>query len=255
MLFLNLIYGPLPKDIKADFEANPQKLDNFSYTYITRRGISSIKFRDIHFRQSSMESKDILHYIAWKSIYERKGRKTITDLEAKHIRYRIEDERKKNKYWLCVRGCWLCHTTGDRPDASLACSSLCMRNRYKKFEVSTATFTGCIDGHEICHDGIIQCPRCRESNKPRNRVVWKCIWCKKHLYDMNVKQFDEHCVLCSAGFPKYYLDLQKKGKLVTNYWKCIKCRASIKGQYKDCQKHENACIGFDFHTNVDNADR
>jgi len=251
---LNLIYGPLPKDIKADFETNPQKLDNFSYTYITRRGISSIKFRDIHFRQSSMRSelldnsmpKDILYFIAWKSIYERKERKTITDLD--------EDKRKKNKYWLCVRGNWLCHATGYRPDASLTCSNLCARNRYKEFAVSTATFTGCIDGHEICHDGIIQCPRCRESNKPRNRVVWKCIWCKKHLYDMNVKQFDEHCVLCSAGFPKYYLDLQKKGKLVTNYWKCIKCRASINGQYKDCQKHENACIGFDFHTNVDNAD-
>ena len=133
---LNLIYGPLPKDIKADLETNPQKLDNFNYTYITRKGISSIKFRDIRFRQSSMRwdvikmdvssikdrdirfrqssrwyevGEDILHFIAWKSIYERKERKTITDLEATHIRYRIEDKRKKNKYWLCVRGFERCH--------------------------------------------------------------------------------------------------------------------------------------------------
>jgi hypothetical protein len=238
---LNLIYGPLPKDIKADFETNPQKLDNFSYTYITRRGISSIKFRDIHFRQSSMKSKDILHFIAWKSIYERKEGKTITDQEAKNIRHRIENERKKNKYWLCVKGCWGCHTTEYGSDTSLMCSSLCRRNRYKTFEVSKATFTGCIDGHEICHDGIIQCPRCRESNKPRNRVVWKCHWCKKKIHDMNARQFHEHEVLCCAGFPEKYLDLQKKGKLVTDRWTCIKCWKKDFRNYNDCQRHENVC--------------
>ena len=145
---LNLIYGPLPKDIKADLETNPQKLDNFNYTYITRKGISSIKFRDIRFRQSSMRwdvikmdvssikyrdirfrkssmrSEDILHFIAWKSIYERKERKKITDLEATHIRYRIEDKRKKNKYWLCVRGFERCHKTGRYEER---CSSICQR--------------------------------------------------------------------------------------------------------------------------------
>ena len=149
-----------------------------------------------------------------------------------------------------MRGSWLCHTTGYHElDASRSCSSLCVRNRYKKFAVSTATFTGCIDGHEICHDGIIQCPRCRESNKPRNRVVWKCRRCKKQFYDMNARQFDEHCVLCSAGFPKEYLDLQKKGKLVgDDYWRCNKCWKQCFRDYSDCQRHENECIGFDFHS-------
>ena len=258
---LNLIYGPLPKDIKADFETNPQKLDNFSYTYITRRGISSIKFRDIHFRQSGMQSgfsensmipNDILYFIAWKSIYERKERRTITDLEAKHIMYRIEDERKKNKYWLCARGCWLCHTTEylDFDWVSLRCSDICEKNRYKMFEVSKAKFTGCIDGHEICHDGIIQCPRCRESNKPRNRPLWKCKYCKKQYHDMNARQFEVHKSNCDAQYhPLRNPKPEKPRRASRPYWLCInsKCRKLIRGNYKDCQKHENACLGFDFH--------
>ena len=30
-------------------------------------------------------------------------------------------------------------------------------------------FPYCINGHEICHDGIRWCPDCKDANKPRMR--------------------------------------------------------------------------------------
>ena len=50
---LKLLYGPLPKDITAIF-MNNNALDNFNYGQITRKGISSIKFVDINFRETNM---------------------------------------------------------------------------------------------------------------------------------------------------------------------------------------------------------
>jgi len=52
-LLLNISYEPLPKDIAADLQGkshNTTKLEeNFSYSQISCKGISSIEFVDTHF--------------------------------------------------------------------------------------------------------------------------------------------------------------------------------------------------------------
>ena len=51
---------------------------------------------------------------------------------------------------------------------------------------------------------------------------------------------------------KHYLEASTDHCMIANdHWSCINgCGKYITGAFSYCQRHENACLGFDFHRNV-----
>jgi len=88
-------------------------IDNFSYSQITHKGITSIKFVDIHFRETNMKRNDRvsyswkeqrLHYIAWKELYQKKVGKQMSNEELRKALRQIIEAENKVKYWKCLKG-------------------------------------------------------------------------------------------------------------------------------------------------------
>ena len=176
---LKLLYGPLPKDITTFM--NNSELDNFNYGQITRKGISSIKFVDINFRETNMNrdkgSGKYVHYVAWKELYQKKVEKQMTSGDLHRAwRQSIEDE-KKVLYWKCLKGYQSCHEWKGRVCRCRECIAHFnhrFTGEYHNGEQppSKEDFPLCSAGHNMCHDGILQCPECKRANIPQNKPRW-----------------------------------------------------------------------------------
>ena len=207
---LNLLYGPLPKDILTDLrqivqstnaDGNAGQLNNFCYSQIARKGISTIEFVDIHFRETCMKRDKLgtnsrLHSIAWKAICERNESRSMTDTEAHNIWNEIEKEKNKRKYWKCFNGDELCHKH--------RLHTKCEDHLRKGLFYIDRHLSLCVAGLSICHDGMMQCPDCRERNLPRNKPQWRCMRCK-HISPSyrEILQHEDVCVWKhgSVGYP------------------------------------------------------
>lgn len=191
---LKLSYGPVPKDITAELQAklksqNTTKLDAFSYALISRKGISSIEFTEICFRETSMQWKDHVYFIAWKSICEKKEGKAMSNKEAEQIWCRNEKEENRKKHWMCINGNKLCH------EYSYAFCGLDCERHYQQGSrsVSKKVNTLCLSGYEICHNGILQCPDCRKANCAKNKPRWKCMnYSSCHHASPSFEEMSEH---------------------------------------------------------------
>jgi hypothetical protein len=112
-------------------------------------------------------------------------RKTWEQIESE--KKKKEEEERKRKYWYCRHGIRRCHLRFE------CCSSLCKRTHFYKVQVSCKKlFPKCIDGHEICHDGIRQCPSCKYANIALNQGRFKCYGCEEHVSSLTGRQFEEH---------------------------------------------------------------
>jgi len=191
---LNLLCGPLSKDMTVTL-MNNNALDNFSYSQITHKGISSIKFVDIHFRETSMiretsydnrinhkVSDEHLHYIAWKALYQKKVGKQMSNEDLfKAWRQSLEAENKV-LYWKCLKGSQVCHELR-RKDPTTRCRECIKHFHHRAYtgeyhngeRPPSKDFPLCLAGHNICHDGILQCPECKKANAPQNKPQWKYV--------------------------------------------------------------------------------
>ena len=176
------------------------------------------EFRCIIFEEFSMKeggptysvAKNEIHNNIITNKYGTNWRTTWRQIESETERKELED--RKRKYWMCPKGSEHCHK---KTTCNTWCSKTCNITHYhRNFGVSKKYFTGCIDGHEICHDGIIQCPSCQDANIVCNPRKFKCDWCNEYFHSLTLRQFAEHRILCSAGFPPYYLDMQKRGVIL-----------------------------------------
>ena len=201
---------PLPKDILTDLrqivqctnaDGNAGQLNNFCYSQIARKGISTIEFVDIHFRETCMKRDKLgtnsrLHSIAWKAICERNESRSMTDTEAHNIWNEIEKEKNKRKYWKCFNGDELCHKH--------RLHTKCEDHLRKGLFYIDRHLSLCVAGLSICHDGMMQCPDCRERNLPRNKPQWRCMRCK-HISPSyrEILQHEDVCVWKhgSVGYP------------------------------------------------------
>ena len=177
---MNLLCGPLSKDMSAIL-MNNKALDNFSYSQITHKGISSIKFVDIHFRETHMKRSSYnyrLHYIAWKELYQKKVGKRMSNEElGKALRQIIEAENKV-KYWKCLKGYQNCHEWKTKFWRCRECIDHFHHRDNGEYHngerpPSKEDFPLCLAGHNMCHDGILQCPECKKANAPQNKPQWK----------------------------------------------------------------------------------
>ena len=46
-------------------------------------------------------------------------------------------------------------------------------------ETSKEDYVDCIDGHQMCHEGRLQCPRCCDANRLKNKPQWRCGNCNE----------------------------------------------------------------------------
>ena len=132
----------------------------------------------------------------WKEIEREKKRKELAE--------------NKRKYWMCVRGRQSCHemralSRPEKKSRNFLCSGTCMNNRYMSFGVNSDRYPKCIDGYEICHDGVIQCPSCRDAKRARNQLCWKCCWCCECFYSITQSEFEEHKDKCNEIHTKLSL--------------------------------------------------
>ena len=217
---LNVVCSSLPSDVIE--EANKlidkwgsKKTWDGHHLYNLLSGTTATKseFKCIKFEEFSMKEGDPTYIVARDELHNKRmaakygpdWRNTWRQIESENKRR--EENEKKRKYWMCLKGHDFCHENKN-PVNLRSCSAPCRYNRYKSFQISKRFFTGCIDGHEICHDGIVQCPSCQDAKRPRNERRWECRWCQKYLHSLTPEQFNEHRNLCSAvNYNKKYLCL------------------------------------------------
>ena len=96
---LNLVFGPLPEDTAAKIErclqsSGSKRLEVFDYGLISQGGmmLSSVQFLDITFRETSMKWGDLLHFMAWKVIWEQKTGKPA-EIEFGRIRRELSNAK------------------------------------------------------------------------------------------------------------------------------------------------------------------
>ncbi len=170
------------------------------------------EFRCIVFEEFNIRQDDPIYLVAKDELYNREmtekygpdWKTTWKEIERKKKRKKLEEE--KRKYWMCSKGSRSCHERLQPYVHDKYCSGTCRQNRYKKsFRVDQISYPKCIDGHEICHDGIIQCPSCRDAKRPRNQLCWKCWSCKEHFHSLTPSEFEEHrdkCRKSKSNFSK-----------------------------------------------------
>ena len=189
------------------------------YELLNDRGIHGVKFTTINFSEFSIRSGDAAHGIIKRKMKENRlaanygpNWRELLLIEAMEEKKREEEARKewrkqweeaqrlrleedKRKYWKCPKGLEHC----DLRNIVQGCCEFCTwlhLGRY--YYVSKKTFSKCIDGHEICHDGLRQCPSCKDANRPLNPKRFKCTWCNEYLSSISLCQFIEHKCLCGA---------------------------------------------------------
>ena len=224
-IMMEVVCTGLPSEVIAQVPSLIDKQGNIRswdchhlYDLMSKTTTTKVEFKCITFEEFTMRegyptysvAKDGIHNNIMTNKYGPNWRHTWKQIEME--RKKKEEEEKKRKYWMCPNGHEHCHLKTHR---DMWCSSTCHDTHfYREFRVSKQSFPRCIEGHEICHDGIRQCPSCKDANMPLNPMRFKCRWCEKYFNSFSLRQFREHIILCSAGFPPYYLELQKEGRLL-----------------------------------------
>ena len=173
------------------------------YKLMSETATVKIEFRCIQFEDFTIRMGDPTYSVASDGIHNNKmtakygpnWRNTWQQIESEKKKKELEEN--KRKYWMCAKGHRTCHERRYQGmSGDFWCSETCRTIRYKNFGVCLVRYPKCIDGHEICHDGVIQCPSCRDAERPRNQICWKCCWCCECLYSITQSEFEEHKRKC-----------------------------------------------------------
>ena len=91
----------------------------------------------------------------------------------------IEAENKV-KYWKCLKGSQVCHEWKRKVYRCRECVEHFHHRHDGEYHngerpPSKEDFPLCLAGHNMCHDGILQCPECKKANAPQNKPQWKYV--------------------------------------------------------------------------------
>ena len=196
-IMLEVVCTGLPSDIIEDAKNVVVKWEDVKgwdgehlYDLMSETTTIKVEFRCITFEEFAIRKGYPTHSVAIDGIdnnymtnkYGPNWRNTWEQIESE--KKKKEEEEKKRKYWMCVNGIYICHGENGRPGMGGPCRD-CQVRRFRMFGENPSLYTKCINGYEICHDGIRQCPSCKDANKPINPTRYQCMWCNKYFHSIN----------------------------------------------------------------------
>ena len=196
-IMLEVVCTGLPSDIIDDAKNLVVKWEDVKgwdgehlYNLMSETTTIKVEFRCITFEEFAIRKGYPTYSVAIDGIdnnvmtnkYGPNWRNTWEQIESE--KKKKEEEEKKRKYWMCVNGIYICHGENGRPGMGGPCRD-CQVRRFRMFGENPSLYTKCINGYEICHDGIRQCPSCKDANKPINPTRYQCMWCNKYFHSIN----------------------------------------------------------------------